>query len=115
MDFRRVTEGIMENARLIDLIDRITQMSWVELENKDMAKQKEIDAQNADIKENMDKAKLEEANAEKTGDLTRVSQIRYGTLTELQKNLEEKSRKLESVQKDQKMLLLQDLATEYLE
>ena len=57
-----------------------------------------------EIKEKIDGAKLEESTAEKEGNLARVSEIRYGKLVELQKELEDRSKKLDEVQKDRKML-----------
>jgi ATP-dependent Clp protease ATP-binding subunit ClpB len=57
-----------------------------------------------EIKEEIDKARLEEAAAEREGNLTRVSEIRYGVLVDLKQELEQKTRELEKVQKDQKML-----------
>ena len=55
-------------------------------------------------KAKIDQAKLEEQQAERSGDLERVAQIRYGTLVELQKELNAQNEKLQELQKDQKML-----------
>ena len=57
-----------------------------------------------DIKEKIDQAKVDESNAEKEGNLGRVSEIRYGVLGELQNELEKKSKALDAVQKEKKML-----------
>jgi ATP-dependent Clp protease ATP-binding subunit ClpB len=57
-----------------------------------------------DIREKIDHAKIEEQDAERKGNLEKVAEIRYGTITALQKKLEEENKKLEKIQKEQKML-----------
>jgi ATP-dependent Clp protease ATP-binding subunit ClpB len=56
------------------------------------------------LKEKLDEAKKEEHRAERTGDLGKVAQIRYGTLVELQQKIEEENKKLVELQRDQQML-----------
>jgi ATP-dependent Clp protease ATP-binding subunit ClpB len=56
------------------------------------------------IKEKIDQTKLEEQQAERSGDLERVAQIRYGTLVKLQNELNAQNEKLQELQKDQMML-----------
>ena len=56
------------------------------------------------LKEKLEEAKKDEQRAERTGDLGKVAQIRYGTLIELQNKIEEENKKLAALQKDQKML-----------
>lgn len=56
------------------------------------------------IKEKIEKAKMEEAVAEREVDLGKVAEIRYGVLTALQKEQEEQSLKLKALQKEKKML-----------
>jgi ATP-dependent Clp protease ATP-binding subunit ClpB len=56
------------------------------------------------LKEKLEEAKVEEHRAERSGDLGKAAQIRYGTLVELQKKLEEENNKLAGLQKDQQML-----------
>ena len=56
------------------------------------------------IKEKIEEAKSEEQRAERTGDLGKVAQIRYGTHVELQKKLEDENNKLAELQKDRQML-----------
>ena len=58
----------------------------------------------SEIKEKIDKAKSEEVNAEKEGNLAKVSEIRYGALVELKKQLDKESKALEAVQEEKKML-----------
>ncbi len=56
------------------------------------------------IKEEIDRAKMDAEKAELEGDLERVSEIRYGKLIELNRELEEANQKLAEIQKDRKML-----------
>ena len=55
-------------------------------------------------KESIDEMKVQEQNAERTGDLNKVAEIRYGKLVELGKQLERSNKELQKVQKDKKML-----------
>jgi ATP-dependent Clp protease ATP-binding subunit ClpB len=57
-----------------------------------------------EIKAKIDAEKLEEQQAERSGDLERVAKIRYGSLVELQNELSTQNEKLQELQKDQKML-----------
>ncbi|MGB2842565.1 MAG: ATP-dependent chaperone ClpB [Halobacteriota archaeon] len=66
--------------------------------------EKEVIQRVREIKAKIDEAKLEEEQAERSGDLERVAKIRYGTLVELQKELDAQNERLQAVQKDQKML-----------
>ena len=56
------------------------------------------------LKEKIESTKVEEQQAERRGDLNRAAELRYGTLTQLQKELEEANQKLAELQKNQKML-----------
>ena len=56
------------------------------------------------LKEKIEATKVEEQQAQRQGDLNRAAELRYGTLTQLQKEYEEANRKLAELQKDQKML-----------
>ncbi len=56
------------------------------------------------MKEEIEKARHEAEQKERAGDLARVAELRYGTLTALERNLKEASAKLVDVQKDGKML-----------
>jgi ATP-dependent Clp protease ATP-binding subunit ClpB len=67
-------------------------------------KEKElIDSMNR-LKEQMDALKIEEQNAERTGELEKVAEIRYGKLVETQKKIDETAKKLAGIQKKGKML-----------
>ncbi|HEY2990696.1 MAG TPA: ATP-dependent chaperone ClpB [Candidatus Binatia bacterium] len=56
------------------------------------------------IKEKIEATKVEEQQAQRSGDLNRAAELRYGVLTQLQKQLEEENRKFAELQKDRKML-----------
>ncbi|HTN73311.1 MAG TPA: ATP-dependent chaperone ClpB [Methylomirabilota bacterium] len=56
------------------------------------------------LKEKIEATKVEEQQAERKGDLNRAAELRYGTLTQLQKDLEQANQKLAELQKNQKML-----------
>jgi ATP-dependent Clp protease ATP-binding subunit ClpB len=56
------------------------------------------------LKEEIEQTKIEEAAAERRGDLNRVAELRYGVLVELKNNLEKANNELEALQKNQKML-----------
>ena len=56
------------------------------------------------LKEKIEATKLEEQQAQRQGDLNRAAELRYGTLTQLQKEMEAANQKLTELQKDQKML-----------
>ncbi|CAG1009203.1 MAG: ATP-dependent chaperone ClpB [Candidatus Methanoperedens sp.] len=56
------------------------------------------------IKEDIEKTRIESEKAEVEGNLERASELRYGVLMGLTKQLDEKNKKLVKLQKDQKML-----------
>ncbi len=56
------------------------------------------------VKESYEQIKIEEQQAEREGDLSRVAEIRYGKAVELQNRLEDANKKLSQLQKDRKML-----------
>ena len=56
------------------------------------------------LKEKIEATKVDEQKAQREGDLNRAAELRYGTLTQLQKDLEEANQKLTELQKKQKML-----------
>ncbi|MBN2374310.1 ATP-dependent chaperone ClpB [bacterium] len=56
------------------------------------------------IKERIEQAKIDAEKAERAGALGKAAELRYGTLSELNRELEENNRKLAEVQKDQRML-----------
>ncbi|MFC1480385.1 ATP-dependent chaperone ClpB [Candidatus Omnitrophota bacterium] len=86
------------DKELKDLRDKLQKMKdhW-QKEKRAIDKMREI-------KEKIDKAGVEESGAEKEGNLGKVSQIRYGTMVALKKELDDESKKLAIVQKEKEML-----------
>lgn len=66
--------------------------------------EKEIIAKIRGYKEQIEKTKIESERAEREGDLTKASELRYGKLLELQRLLEGENNKLFEAQKRRKML-----------
>jgi ATP-dependent Clp protease ATP-binding subunit ClpB len=66
--------------------------------------EKEVIQKIRDIKEQMEKTKIDSERAEREGDLTKAAELRYGRLLELQKSMEEESAKLQDIQAKRKML-----------
>ena len=56
------------------------------------------------LKEKIEATKVEEQQAQRSGDLNRAAELRYGVFTQLNKELEEENRKLAELQKTRKML-----------
>ncbi|GAB4342491.1 MAG: ATP-dependent chaperone ClpB [Desulfobulbaceae bacterium] len=56
------------------------------------------------IKSDIDAAHVEEQQAERAGDLSKVAEIRYGKIVGLEKELEEQNRKLAEIQEKNQML-----------
>ncbi len=56
------------------------------------------------LKEKIEATKVDEQQAQRQGDLNRAAELRYGTLTQLQKELEAANAQLAELQKNQKML-----------
>ncbi len=68
------------------------------------SKEKEIISRLRAIKEAMEKAKIEEAQAERQGELAKAAELRYGTLLNLQKELAAENQKLADLQQEGAML-----------
>ncbi|MFV1950822.1 MAG: ATP-dependent chaperone ClpB [Nitrospinota bacterium] len=56
------------------------------------------------LKEEIEKVKLEEQMAERSGDLGKVAELRYGTLMQLQRDIDSENKRLAGLQKDNRML-----------
>jgi ATP-dependent Clp protease ATP-binding subunit ClpB len=56
------------------------------------------------LKEKIEATKVDEQQAQRQGDLNRAAELRYGTLNQLQKELENANAQLSELQKNQKML-----------
>ncbi len=57
-----------------------------------------------EIKEKLESARSQAQVAEREGDLSKAAELKYGTMIELEKKLEEENRRLAEFQKDKKML-----------
>ncbi len=67
-------------------------------------REKETISNIRDIKEKLESTRSDAQIAERQGDLTKAAELKYGTLIELEKSLNEENKKLEELQADQKML-----------
>jgi ATP-dependent Clp protease ATP-binding subunit ClpB len=56
------------------------------------------------IKTEIDEAHMEEQRAERSGELSKVAEIRYGKIVQLEQKLEEANKKLEEIQQNNQML-----------
>ena len=85
-------------ADLSDLKEKssVMKLHWVQ--------EKEAIKDIRNLKEEIEKTRLSADQAERDADLAKAAELRYGKLLELNKNLEEKNKKLEALQKNQKML-----------
>lgn len=66
--------------------------------------EKEIITKIRDYKEQLERTKIESEKAEREGDLTKASELRYGKILELQKALESENLRLAEAQHKRKML-----------
>jgi len=66
--------------------------------------EKETISKIREIKERLESTRTEARTAERQGDLSRAAELKYGTLIELEKGLNEENGRLEELQTDQKML-----------
>jgi ATP-dependent Clp protease ATP-binding subunit ClpB len=67
-------------------------------------KEKEAIQEIRSLKEKIEATKVEEQQAQRSGDLNRAAELRYGVLIQLNKELEAENQKLIAMQKDTKML-----------
>ncbi len=56
------------------------------------------------IKEDIEKAQVKAQQAERTGNLSRVAELRYGTIVALEQQLEKENERLQGIQESQQML-----------
>jgi len=66
--------------------------------------EKEIIKRIQNIKSQIESLKIEEANAQRNGNLEKAAEIRYGKLVALDKELQAEQKKLEEIQKNNQML-----------
>jgi ATP-dependent Clp protease ATP-binding subunit ClpB len=67
-------------------------------------KEKESIGKIGQLKEKIERAKIEAQKAEREGDLSKAAKLRYGDLLSLKKELEKENKHLAELQKEQKML-----------
>ncbi len=67
-------------------------------------KERQIITTIREIKERIDKSRLEADEAERKGDFGKVAEMRYGRIVSLEKELEEQNKELAKLQTDKKML-----------
>ena len=96
----RTSKERMEKLKkeLSDLKEKSSSMKahWIQ--------EKESIAAIRNLKEEIEKTKLEAEQAERDADLAKAAELKYGKLLELTGKLEKENKKLESLQKEQKML-----------
>ena len=91
--------------RLKKIKDELTQLkSQTEEMTAHWKKEKEAISKIRSIKERLESTKSEAQIAERDGNLAKAAELKYGTLIELEKTLEEENQKLEDLQSTQKML-----------
>jgi ATP-dependent Clp protease ATP-binding subunit ClpB len=114
---RRITQAQIERQALLKEKDPASRERLEKLEKEIAAMSEEIGPmkmhwdneksliqQISGIREDLDKCQTQAQVAERSGDLEKVAQIRYGTMTQLQRDLEAKKKELEELQKTVKML-----------
>lgn len=84
-----------EKANLTEILNSL-KIAW----EKEKGKIGEIRS----LKEEIEKMKLKEAEALRSGDLNKASEIKYGKIVELQRLLNEKNEELKEIQKNRQML-----------
>jgi ATP-dependent Clp protease ATP-binding subunit ClpB len=66
--------------------------------------EKDLIQSNRKMKEEIENAKIEAEKNERSGDLARVAELRYGVIANLEKRIKDASSQLQKVQRDRKML-----------
>jgi ATP-dependent Clp protease ATP-binding subunit ClpB len=89
---KEIEKEIAENAALRDEL----KAHWI--------LEKDLIAEIRKMKSDLENLKQEADNLERRGELAKVAEIRYGKILQLEKQIEEKSKKLSNLQKDKKML-----------
>jgi len=114
---RRITQAQIERQALLKEKDPASRERLEKLE-KEIASmsedigplkmhwdsEKKLIRQISGIREELDRCQTQAQVAERAGDLEKVAQLRYGTMTQLQKDLEAKKQELDELQKTRKML-----------
>src|SRR5881396_2306891 len=100
---RETDSGSKERLRRLDEeLERVRrEMSGLETHWK---KEKEVVAKIRQLKAERERIKIEEAKAERLGDLARVAELRYGQLLQVERQLEQENARLAQVQLEGRML-----------
>ncbi|MFH1488822.1 MAG: ATP-dependent chaperone ClpB [Pseudomonadota bacterium] len=114
---RRITQLEIEREALKkeedqgsrDRLDKIEkELEEYKVQTEDMTshweKEKEAISRIREIKGKLESTRTEAQLAERQGDLSKAAELKYGTLIELEKNLEAENRSLEELQAGKKML-----------
>jgi ATP-dependent Clp protease ATP-binding subunit ClpB len=114
---RKITQAQIERQALLKEKDPASRERLEKLEKEIAAMSEEIGPMKmhwdnekkliqeiSGIREELDKAQTQAQMAERAGDLEKVAQIRYGTMTQLQRDLEAKKRELDDLQEAGRML-----------
>ena len=114
---RKITRSEIEKEALKKETDEASRERLLKLEKNLGAMQEEITGMKAHwnnekdliqkirkIKEELERLNIEEQQAEREGNLSKVAEIRYGKTTELQNKLKETNLNLSELQKNRKML-----------
>ena len=67
-------------------------------------REKEVITDIRQVKDKLEKKRIEQEKAEREGNLERAAELKYGTVIDLQKQLEKESKRLEGLQEKKKML-----------
>ncbi|MBI4846835.1 MAG: ATP-dependent chaperone ClpB [Candidatus Omnitrophica bacterium] len=95
-----------QNKEKLDLLEKQMAENKKELEviKVKWQKEKNLITKIRSFKDQLEKARIEEEKAEREGELDKAAKLKYGTMIELEKNLNEENKKLEKLQKETKML-----------
>lgn len=99
-------QGLLKEKSKTDAVEKKLETLKKEREilHSHWQKEKEILTKIRKIKKDVEEIKIEEQQAERAGDLGKVAELRYGKAREYQKHLETESKKLQELQKHEKML-----------
>jgi len=114
---RRIRQLEIEKAALAKETDEVSKqrLQALEAELAELAEQrsamvahweneKSAITEIRDLKEQLENARNDAERAEREGDLERAAQLRYGTMRDLEAEIEEKTARLNELQSDQQML-----------
>jgi ATP-dependent Clp protease ATP-binding subunit ClpB len=114
---RKITQAQIERQALLKERDKASRERLEKLEMEIAAmkedvgplklhwdNEKQLIQEISGIRENIDRSQTQAHVAERNGDLEQVAKIRYGTIEQLQRDLEAKKQELNGLQQDKRML-----------